>query len=156
MPGVFVVPDTRRRYPHGGSLGPILGWTGVATPVEMARWPGLPLGATVGRAGLEQAYDPVLRGTDGRQCVYVTPAGTPVALGPYTAPRTGSTVRLTLDLGLQRKLTQELAAVLRGVPGQPRGDLGGPWSSIRPNGQVLAMASLPDLRQPGLRAAGAR
>ena len=143
LPGVFVVPDTRRRYLEVGSLGPVLGWTGVATPVEMKRWPELPLGATVGRAGLEQVYDPILRGTDGRQCVYVTPAGTPVTLGPYTAPRRGSTVRLTLDLGLQRKLTHELATVLRGVPGQPRGDLGGSVVLDPRNGQVLAMASLP-------------
>ncbi len=143
LPGVFVVPEARRRYPEGGSLGAVLGWTGVATPVEMARWPDLPLGATVGRAGLEQVYDPILRGTDGRQCVYVTPAGTPMALGPYTPPRRGSTVRTTLDLGLQHKLVESLATVLRGVPGQPRGDLGGSVVLDPRNGQVLAMASLP-------------
>ena len=144
LPGVFVVPDTHRRYPQRRLCsGPCSGWTGVATPVEMKRWPDLPLGAVVGRAGLEQVYDPILRGTDGRQCVYVTPAGTPVALGPYTAPRRGSTVRLTLDLGLQRRLTGALATVLRGVPGQPRGDLGGAVVLDPRNGQVLAMASLP-------------
>lgn len=143
LAGVTVVPETRRRYPRGGPLGPLLGWTGVATPVEMERWPDLPLGARVGRAGLEQMYDAFLRGTDGRRCVYVTPAGTPAALGPYTAPRRGSNLRLTLDLGLQRKLTTELAAVLRGVPGQPRGDLGGAVVLDPRNGQVLAMASLP-------------
>ena len=141
--GVFVVPATGRRYPYGALLGPILGWTGIATPVEAHRWPGLPPGAVVGRAGLEQTYDPVLRGTDGRQCVYVTPAGTPVALGPYTPPRRGSTVHLTLDLGLQQRLTHELATVLQGVPGQPRGDLGGSVMLDPRNGQVLAMASLP-------------
>ncbi|HET8604364.1 MAG TPA: FtsW/RodA/SpoVE family cell cycle protein, partial [Marmoricola sp.] len=143
LPGVVVVPDTHRRYLRTAALGPVLGWTGVATPVEMKRWPDLPLGATVGRSGLEQVYDPILRGTDGSQCVYVTPAGTPVALGPYTAPRRGSNLRLTLDLGLQHKLTQELATVLRGVPGQPRGDLGGSVVLDPRNGQVLAMASLP-------------
>lgn len=143
LDGVFVVPETQRRYPRGGPLGPLLGWTGVATLVEMDRWPDLPLGARVGRSGLEQAYDPILRGTDGRQCVYVTPAGTPAALGPYTAPRRGSSVRLTLDLGLQRTLTEELARALRGVPGQPRGDLGGAVVVDPRDGQVLAMASLP-------------
>ena len=163
LPGVFVVPDTRRRYPHGDVLGPVLGWTGVATPVEMERWPDLPLGALVGRAGLEQVYDPILRGTDGRQCVYVTPAGTPMAMGPYTAPRRGSTLRLTLDLGLQRELTRQLDAVLRGRPGEPRGDLGGAVVMDPRNGEVLAMASRPSydnrvfgppVRQPGARPTG--
>ena len=141
--GVFVVPSTRRRYPSGGLLGPILGWTGIATPVEAKRWPDLPPGAIVGRAGLEQAYDPILRGSDGRQCAYVTPAGTPVAMGGYRAPRRGHDLRLTLDLRLQQHLTAALAATLRGEPGQPRGDLGGAVVMDPENGQVLAMASLP-------------
>lgn len=141
--GVFVVPSTRRHYPYGSLLGPILGWTGIATPVEAKRWPDLPPGAIVGRAGIEQAYDPVLRGTDGRQCVYVTPAGTPVAMGPYRAPRRGHDLRLTLDLRLQKHLTAALAAALRGEPGQPRGDLGGAVVMDPRNGQLLAMASLP-------------
>ena len=143
LPGVFVVPDVRRRYPAADVLGPVLGWTGVATPVEMERWPDLALGATVGRAGLEQVYDPVLRGTDGRQCVYVTPAGTPMAMGPYTPPRRGKTLRLTVDLGLQRELTRSLGEVLRTRPGQPLGDLGGAVLLDPRNGQVLATASLP-------------
>ncbi|MBD3925474.1 FtsW/RodA/SpoVE family cell cycle protein [Nocardioides cavernae] len=143
LPGVFVVPDTRRRYPAGDVLGPVLGWTGVATPVEMERWPDLALGAIAGRAGLEQVYDPILRGTDGRQCVYVTPAGTPMAMGPYTPPRRGNTLRLTLDLGLQRELTRSLDAVLRSRPGQPLGDLGGAVLLDPRNGQVLATASRP-------------
>jgi len=143
VPGVYVVPVTGRRYPYGSLLGSVLGWTGIATPVEMERWPELPLGAVAGRAGLEQTYDPILRGTDGRQCVFVTPAGTPAALGPYVAPRQGTAVRLTLDLGLERELTRNLAAALRGFPGEPRGDLGGAVILDPTNGQVLAMASLP-------------
>jgi cell division protein FtsI/penicillin-binding protein 2/cell division protein FtsW (lipid II flippase) len=143
LPGVYVVPATRRRSPYGDLLGPVLGWTGIATPVEVERWPGLPTGAVVGRAGLEQVYDPVLRGTDGRQCVYVTPAGNPVALGPYTAPRRGRTLRLSVDLGLQRQLTRDLEAVMRERPGEPRGDVGGAVVLDPRNGQVLAMASRP-------------
>ncbi|MCP3422131.1 FtsW/RodA/SpoVE family cell cycle protein [Nocardioides pinisoli] len=143
LPGVFVVPETRRRYPAGDVLGPVLGWTGVATPVEMERWPDLALDAIAGRAGLEQVYDPVLRGTDGRQCVYVTPAGTPMAMGPYTPPRRGRTLRLSVDLGLQRELTRSLDAVLRSRPGQPLGDLGGAVLLDPRNGQVLATASRP-------------
>ena len=71
--GVFVLPDPRRAYPSGPLLGPVLGFVGVATPQDEERWPDLPQGETVGRAGLEQQYDAVLRGINGRQCLYVNP-----------------------------------------------------------------------------------
>ncbi|WP_310962527.1 FtsW/RodA/SpoVE family cell cycle protein [Nocardioides terrisoli] len=143
LAGVFLAPTTRRVYPEGALLGPVLGWTGVATPADVKRWPDLPSGAIVGRTGLEETYDPILRGRDGRQCVYVDPAGRPVAMGPSTPPVPGSRLRLTLDLGLQRELTRQLASALRGEPGQPRGDLGGAVVMNPKNGQVYAMASLP-------------
>ena len=77
IPGVLVVAEPRRTYPQGALLGPVLGFAGVATPDDEKRWPGLPPGEIVGRAGLEQEYDAVLRGIDGRQCVYVDPTGRP-------------------------------------------------------------------------------
>jgi cell division protein FtsI/penicillin-binding protein 2/cell division protein FtsW (lipid II flippase) len=138
LPGVRVVPVPDRYYPYGTLLGPVLGWTGVATPADLLRWPDLRLGATVGRAGLEQMYDPVLRGEDGRECVYVDPAGTPVAMAGEVAPRPGASLRLSIDLGLQRRFTTALAAAMRtgadlaaGVAMDPR------------DGQVLALAGVP-------------
>ena len=143
LPGVLVVPSPRRHYPYGALLGPVLGWTGIATPEDEERWAGLPSGEIVGRAGIEQTYDPILRGVNGRVCVYVDPAGVPVAMGPTTPAVRGAALRLTLDLGLQRQLTSNLAAALRGFPGEPRGDIGGAVVMHPRNGQVLALASLP-------------
>jgi len=143
LPGVTLAPSTRRFYPDRGLLAPIVGWTGIATPADVRRWPGLPPGEIVGRAGIEQSYDAILRGVNGRVCVYVDPAGMPVAMGPRSAPVRGAGLRLTLDLGLQRQLTANLARALRGFPGEPRGDLGGAVVSRPRDGQVLALASLP-------------
>src|SRR6266571_2005006 len=138
LPGVLVVPAPRRTYRYGSLLGPVLGWTGVAAPADMKRWPDLRLGATVGRAGIEEQYDTVLRGVDGRQCVYVDPAGTPVALAGYTPPLPGTSLRLTLDLGLQRHVDAALVAALR------QGGSQGAAVVLDPrNGEVLAMASRP-------------
>jgi cell division protein FtsI/penicillin-binding protein 2/cell division protein FtsW (lipid II flippase) len=138
LAGVLVLPIPHRHYPHGALLGPILGWTGVATPVDMKRWPDLPLGEIVGRAGIEQQYDPILRGVDGQQCVYVDPIGQAVALGPATPPIPGATVRLTLDLGLQKRLDAALTVALRS------GGNDGAAVVLDPrNGQILAMASRP-------------
>ena len=77
-------------------------------------------GEVVGRAGLEQQYDAVLRGINGRQCLYVDPRGVPVALGERQDPVPGADLRLSIDLGLQRQLDASLAAAVRAQP-RPRG-----------------------------------
>ncbi|MBW8767135.1 MAG: FtsW/RodA/SpoVE family cell cycle protein, partial [Geodermatophilales bacterium] len=110
--GVLVIPEPRRAYPQGALLGPVLGFAGVATPEDEKRWPGLPRGEVVGRAGLEQQYDAVLRGINGRQCLYVDPKGVPVRLGERQDPVPGADLRLSIDLGLQRLLDASLGQIL--------------------------------------------
>ena len=128
IPGVVVVAEPRRCTRRALCSGPVLGFAGVATPEDEKRWPGLPPGEIVGRAGLEQEYDAVLRGVDGRQCLYVDPRGVPVALGQLQPPVPGANLRLSLDLGLQRQLDASVAASLAaqhrpaGKVGRRRGD----------------------------------
>jgi len=141
LEGVLLVPAPRRIYPSGALLGPLLGFAGVATPTEMERDPDLPLGEIVGRSGLERQYDSVLRGIDGAQCVYVTPLGVPVAVGPRREPVPGADVRLSLDLGLQRQLTDGLVTALR-AQSNPRAVAAAVAMDPR-TGQVLALASAP-------------
>jgi cell division protein FtsI/penicillin-binding protein 2 len=142
IPGVWVAPEPRRVHPHGALLGPVLGFAGVATPDDAKRWPGLPLGEIVGRAGLEREYDAVLRGIDGRRCVYVDPTGVPVALGELQPPVPGAQLRLSIDLGLQRQLDAGLAASLSAQP-RPAGKVGAAVAMDPRSGQVLAIASAP-------------
>ncbi|GAA5128054.1 FtsW/RodA/SpoVE family cell cycle protein [Pseudonocardia adelaidensis] len=140
LTGVLVVPALRRGYPTGTLLGPVLGFVGIATPTETDRWPDLPSGEIVGRAGLERQYDALLRGVNGRQCVYVSPTGVPVAMAERVEPTPGADLRTSLDLGLQRRLTASLANSLRG---QARTAVAAAVAMDPRNGQVLAMASLP-------------
>src|SRR3954449_4905574 len=142
VPGVLVVPEPRRVYPTGALLGPVLGFAGVATPDDEKRWPGLPPGEVAGRAGLERQYDAVLRGINGQQCVYVNPAGVPVALASRRDPVPGGTLRLSLDLGLQQQLATGLTAAVRAQP-NPQGRMGGPVAMDPRAGQVLAIVSTP-------------
>ena len=139
--GVFVVAQPRRTYPQGALLGPVLGFVGVATPEDEQRWPGLPAGEFVGRAGLEQEYDAVLRGINGRQCLFVDPVGVPVALGELRPPVRGADLRLSIDLGLQRRLDAGLGP--RGAQPRPSGKIGAAVAMDPRNGQVLAIASTP-------------
>jgi cell division protein FtsI/penicillin-binding protein 2/cell division protein FtsW (lipid II flippase) len=140
--GVLVVPEPRRVYPQGALLGPALGFTGVATPADEQRWPGLSAGEVVGRAGLERQYDAVLRGTAGQQCLYVDPRGVPAALGARRDPVPGADLRLSIDLGLQQRLAADLAAALAAQP-RPRGKIGAAVAMDPRSGQVLAIASAP-------------
>jgi cell division protein FtsI/penicillin-binding protein 2/cell division protein FtsW (lipid II flippase) len=141
LTGVLVVPTPRRSYPTGSLLGPVLGFVGVATPKETQRWQDLPSGEMVGRAGLELQYDSVLRGVNGRHCMYVAPTGEPVAMGERVEPIPGANLRTSLDLGLQRQLVASLDA---GVQAQHyRPGIGAAVMMDVRNGQVLAMASSP-------------
>jgi cell division protein FtsI/penicillin-binding protein 2 len=139
--GVLVVPEPRRSYPTGSLLGPVIGFAGIATPTETRRWPELPSGEIVGRAGLEQQYDSVLRGVNGQQCMYVSPAGVPVAMGERVAPVPGADLRLSLDLGMQQRLTTNLDTAVRAAR-NPRA-IGAAVAMDPRNGQVLAIVSLP-------------
>jgi cell division protein FtsI/penicillin-binding protein 2/cell division protein FtsW (lipid II flippase) len=140
--GVVVAPEPRRAYPTGAVLAPVLGFVGVATPEDEARWPDLPSGEIVGRAGLEQQYDAVLRGVNGHQCLYVDPTGVPVALAERQDPVPGADLRLSIDLGLQQLVDAGLGAAVGAQP-RPRGRVGAAVALDPVSGQILAIASTP-------------
>jgi cell division protein FtsI/penicillin-binding protein 2 len=140
--GVMVGQQPRRRYPGGTLLGPVLGFAGVATAEDQQRWPGLPRGEVVGRSGLEQQYDAVLRGINGQQCVYVDPQSVPVALGKRADPVPGADLRLSIDVRLQRQLDTSLVAAVGAQP-RPQGKMGAAVAMDPRSGQILALASTP-------------
>ncbi|QCQ90017.1 FtsW/RodA/SpoVE family cell cycle protein [Rhodococcus sp. SGAir0479] len=139
LPGVLVVPSGKRHYPYGPALASVLGYVGVGDPQDMERWPQLALGSRVGRAGLEKQYDALLRGTDGRQCVYVDPAGNLIGPAERVDPVPGHDLRLHLDIGLQTLATDALAQAV----GSSGGDLGAAVVMDARTGGVLALASVP-------------
>ncbi|QSE87668.1 FtsW/RodA/SpoVE family cell cycle protein (plasmid) [Rhodococcus pseudokoreensis] len=139
LPGMLVVPSGRRSYPYGAMLASVLGHVGVADQQDMERWPHLALGSRVGKAGLEKQYDALLRGSDGKQCLYVDPAGRLVATGERVDPLRGHDLRLNLDIGLQDLATTALTEAIR----TSRGDLGAAIVMDARTGAVLALASVP-------------
>jgi cell division protein FtsI/penicillin-binding protein 2/cell division protein FtsW (lipid II flippase) len=139
LPGVTLLPSPKRVYPAGALVGPSVGYVGADTDKDHQKWPGLPIGERVGRSGLERRYDPVLRGVAGEQCFLVEPKGRPVALDRYRPPVPGLNLRLSIDLGLQRQMSDALAAAVT----KSGGDLGGAVALDPKTGQVLAMTSVP-------------
>ncbi|UYP20955.1 FtsW/RodA/SpoVE family cell cycle protein [Rhodococcus sp. Z13] len=139
LPWVLVYPTGRRQYPQGEVLASVLGYVGIADEQDMQVWPTLALGSRVGKAGLERQYDALLRGVDGRQCVYVDPSGRPVGTGERVDPIRGHDLRLHLDLGMQRAATDALAQAVH----SSGGDLGAAVMMDARTGAVLALASVP-------------
>ncbi|MCD2195204.1 FtsW/RodA/SpoVE family cell cycle protein [Actinomycetospora endophytica] len=140
LPGVVVVPAPQRTYPAAADLAPVLGFVGAATPQQVRADPALDPRADVGRSGLESWYDGVLRGVDGSSCFWVDPSGRPVGPAPSTAPVPGATLQLSIDLAMQQRLTDDVAASLKGGP---TGAIGAAVALDPIDGAVLAMASVP-------------
>jgi penicillin-binding protein 2 len=107
------------------------------------------LGDRIGQSGVEAAYDKSLRGTSGLEEQRVDSLGRPT--GPLTLTRMpvpGQSVRLTIDIGLQRAAERALqhGIALAHADGQWAAD-GGSIVALDPNnGDVLAMASAPTFR----------
>jgi penicillin-binding protein 2 len=107
FPGVQLAHGYLRKYPNQALAAHILGYVGPITPLELkasrARKLGYQPTDVVGQAGVESTYDQYLRGHDGTAQLTVDSRGQPTSgVEPRTSPRPGSSLRLTIDLNLQR------------------------------------------------------
>ncbi|MFW5471888.1 penicillin-binding protein 2 [Knoellia sp. CPCC 206450] len=147
FPGIAVEAVPVRRYPapSGVNAAHILGYLGRATEQEVAASSGtVTADDLVGRAGLEQQYDAVLRGTPGRTVVSVDPRGLVTGVVSRVEPVPGRDLVTSLDAGVQtateKALAREMAAARkRGLPA----DSGGAVVLDVTTGQVVASASAP-------------
>jgi penicillin-binding protein 2 len=144
LPGIQLQAAYQREYPNGSMAAHILGYTGPipAESITTYRDQGYLGDETVGRAGVEAEYERYLRGIAGRQQVEVNAQGEIVGRGviSQTAPRPGETLRLSIDLNVQRALEKALKAQVVSA-GTSTGAAG---VALDPKtGAVLAMASYP-------------
>ena len=153
FPGVSVETRTERTYPAGGTLAPqLLGYVGPITAQQYAASKGFySMNSIVGKDGIEEYYDPYLRGVDGKQVIQVDAYGNPIQTVKNKAPTVGDTVVLNVDAPLQSFLTTALAQDIYRVRSTPDPRSGkypsapnGAAIVLDPrNGHVLAMASFP-------------
>jgi penicillin-binding protein 2 len=142
FPGVNVQQVWLRSYPFHDLAAQLFGTVGrlTATEVHQSHFKGVNKNDVVGQSGLEYYYDRWLRGIDGADRVTVN------ALGHFTSdlrqikPQTGHTLKLSLDLGLQKAGQQALAeAIVNNPPATA-----GAFAALNPrDGEVYAMGSLP-------------
>ena len=106
LPGVQATRGFSRFYPDGPAVAHLLGYVGSANAKEYEKENKNPLllipGVKIGKQGLEKTLEPYLRGTPGGQRVEVTAGGKLVKELDPKPDRSGQTVQLTIDQGLQQ------------------------------------------------------
>jgi penicillin-binding protein 2 len=149
FPGVEREDTFLRKYPFHSLAAHMLGHVAEISEDELKamKKDGYKLGDVIGQAGVEATYDKYLRGTDGEEQRVVDSRGRPT--GPQQVTKTfvpGNTLRLTLDLNLQRAAEQAIRTGIQAAHSAEGGWAanGGAIVALDPrNGAVLALASYP-------------
>ncbi|WP_372789321.1 penicillin-binding protein 2 [Paraconexibacter sp.] len=147
FPGVEVGQKYLREYPQRELAAQIVGTVGEVSPKQLEdrkRYRGVSQGAIVGQEGLEYQYDEFLRGRDGATRIVVNAQGENRGQGRTREPRVGHTVKLTLDLELQKAAQEALQRGMMAARGNGnRGDAGAFVAMDPTNGEILALGSAP-------------
>ncbi len=134
LPELETIDEERRLYPRDGFAAHLIGYVGEVSEdmLNDPRYAAYEPGDVVGKAGVEQTYDQLLRGEDGSRDVIVDSHGREVGILGTQHSTPGTDLRLTIDNDLQR--AAELAL----------GDREGAIVAMDPrNGEILALVSRP-------------
>ncbi len=134
LPELETIDQERRLYPRDGFASHLIGYVGEVSEEMLndPRYAAYEPGDVVGKAGVEETYDQLLRGQDGSRDVIVDSRGREVGYLRTQHATPGQDLRLTIDNDLQR--AAELAL----------GDREGAIVAMDPrNGEILAMVSRP-------------
>ncbi len=118
LPGVQPQRGFSRYYPDGAAVGHLVGYVGTASAKEYEKEKNPLLvtpGFKIGKEGLEKTLEKQLRGTPGGQRVELTARGKLVRDLTPKPDRSGQTVQLSINAGLQafaaRRLGEESGSV---------------------------------------------
>jgi penicillin-binding protein 2 len=148
FPGVQIVNTYLRSYPYGDLASQLVGYVSQISPQELKQLGsrGYYAGDAIGQAGLEATYDSYLRGRDGLEQRTVDSFGHRTSgLVVRRQPQPGESIRLTLDVGLQRAAERALQyGISLAYSHQQYQADGGAIVALDPrDGSILAMASSP-------------
>lgn len=134
-----VIRRTWRVYPQGSVFAHVLGYISPVAQEDLQKDKNLSNAESVGRLGVEDVYDQVLRGDSGAKIVEVDAAGRVISILGQKEPVSGSDIRLTLDAALQRAVFESLSLGLE----KANSSVGAAIVSDAASGEILAMVSLP-------------
>ncbi len=138
--GIRVEPSNARDYLAGPALAHLLGYVGKISPDQYAvlKDRGYQLNDDIGQAGLEVAYEDVLRGQPGKKQVEVDAFGKERKIYAWQDPVPGAKLVLTIDEALQKTAYESLQQAAG--PNKRAGSV----VAINPQtGEILALVSYP-------------
>ncbi len=154
LPGVTIQVTDSREY-HTAAAAHLLGRVAGISRVEYEelKEEGYTLNDTIGKDGMEQALESLLRGTDGLRAVEVE-RSTGAVVAEYMVEDTqpGKNCYLTIDLPLQERVEQALADTLAAIKVKGENSRDGAGADVEGGaaivmdvntGEILAMASYP-------------
>lgn len=134
LPELETLEEQRRLYPRDGFAAHLIGYVGEISENDLKnpKYDFYEPGDVVGKFGVEEAYDAILRGTDGSRDVIVNSHGREIGkLGEELAVP-GKDLKLTIDLDLQMVAEKVM-----------EGKNGGLVAMDPHTGEILAMVSRP-------------
>lgn len=142
LPGFSLTTRTKRLYTSSApSMSHLLGYTGPLSEADLETHEGggYRLIDSIGKVGIEQQYEPLLRGVPGKLVFEVDALGQKLSILSKEEPVLGSNLTLSVDLELQKFIEGELQATLDRI-GVSRGTV----VALDPQtGAVHALVSLP-------------
>lgn len=136
LPGVIFEELPTRQYPASALAAHLFGYVTEVREEQLARpeFASLGPGAIVGQAGIEQAYNALLMGEEGRRDVVVNSVGREIEVISTNPPSEGRSLQLTIDADVQRALEDAFR----------HAGYNGAAVILQPQtGEVLALVSLP-------------
>jgi len=144
FPGVAVQTESVPDYPGGSLAAHVLGYTGAVSAGDKKTNARLLDSDTIGRSGLEESYDSILRGVDGTQRVQLDARGEVVGPASTTPAVNGDSLVTSIDSDVQalaeKSLADQIAASRKAGNAAPSGAV----VVMDPHtGRVIAAASYP-------------
>ncbi len=134
FPELDTLDEQRRLYPRDGFAAHMIGYVGEVSEADLnnSKFAFYEPGDVVGKSGVEEAYDEILRGQDGSRDMIVNSHGREVGVMGEEYAKPGQDLKLTVDLDVQRAAEQAMEGKI------------GAMVAIDPHtGEILAMVSRP-------------
>ena len=140
FPGISVKKNAVRRYPEKEYFSHVLGYVGRVSESDMEKNEGLFPIDSIGKMGIEGSYDVFLRGVNGIIEREINAVSRITNERQVREDTIGANVILTIDAGLQKKITDVLVRAMAEAPSAR----GAAAAALDPStGEVLALVSVP-------------